>query len=227
MIIVFDLDDTLYDELTFVHSGFRAISQFLNAHYSLPVEESYERMITALALGRGRIFDEVLGAYGIYSKRLVRQCLSVYRTHRPNIFLSCEADACLQRFADYPIYIVTDGNKLVQYNKVKALGLVGRVKDFFITHRHGVKYAKPSPYCFLKICEREKVLPNQVVYIADNIRKDFVGIKPLGFRTVRIMQGQYQHVIMSEEYEAECKIQSLAALDEMLLDNLFERRRPQ
>lgn len=223
-VLVFDLDDTLYDELTFVYSGFRAVSQFLNTHCNFSTEESYEWMIKALPQGRGHIFDELLESYGIHSKKLVRQCLSVYRTHKPDISLEIEADACLGRFADYPIYIVTDGNKLVQYNKIKALGLESRVKDFFITHRHGVKHAKPSPHCFLKICQREQVTPNQVVYIADNIRKDFVGIKPLGFRTVRIMQGQHQHVIMSDEYEAEYKVQSLAELDKVLLNNLFGRR---
>lgn len=222
-ILVFDLDDTLYDELTFVYSGFRIVSQFLSTRCPLSAEASFEWMKKALPQGRGRIFDELLKSHGVYSKKLVRQCLSLYRMHKPDIFLTCEADECLRRLAGYPIYIVTDGNKLVQYNKIRALQLEKRVKDFFITHRHGIRNAKPSPYCFLKICEREKVSPNQVVYVADNIRKDFVGIKPLGFHTVQIMQGQHQYITMSEEYEAERKIQSLSELDEALLNSLLRK----
>lgn len=218
MVLVFDLDDTLYEELTFVKSGFKAVAVYLNEQYSIPVETGFEFMLQKLPFGRGRIFDDLLSHHGIYKKDLVRKCVSIYRLHRPEITLYPEADVCLERFRDYPLYIVTDGNKVVQQNKIRALGLDQRVKFCYITHCYGIKNAKPSPYCFLKICEREKVSPKEVVYIADNPHKDFVGIKPLGFKTIRVIQGQYKDLILSKEYEANQQIYSLRELNENLLN---------
>lgn len=223
MVLVFDLDDTLYEELTFVKSGFRAVARYLYEQYSIPVQSGMEFMIAKLSSGRGRIFDDLLLHYGIYKKALVRKCVSVYRLHQPEIKLYPEADACLERFRNYPLYIVTDGNKMVQANKIKALGLDKRVKFAYITHRYGIKNAKPSPYCFLKICEREKVTPKEVVYIADNPHKDFVGIKPLGFKTIRILQGQYKNIKLPVTHEADRIIQSLHEINEDLLNKLNNR----
>lgn len=212
MVLVFDLDDTLYEELTFVKSGFKAVAHYLNEHYSIPVQSGLEFMLAKLSSGRGRIFDDLLIHHGIYKKDLVRKCISIYRLHQPEIKLYPEADACLERFRNIPLYIVTDGNKVVQYNKIKTLGLTKRVGFCYITHRYGIKNAKPSPYCFLKICEREKVTPKEVVYIADNPYKDFVGIKPLGFKTIRIMTGNFKTVELAKKFEAEYRFNSLHEL---------------
>lgn len=220
LVLVFDLDDTLYDELTYVHSGFRAVSSFLEAEYNLPAEASFPWMMERLAGGRGTIFDDLLRTYGMYSKGLVWKCVSVYRGHKPDIRLSEGAVKCLERFRDYPKYTVTDGNKIVQTNKIKALGLTDVMKGCFVTHRYGIRHAKPSPYCFMKICEREKVPPQEIVYIGDNPRKDFVGLKPLGFKTVRVLQGQHRDLRMPAEYEAEYQIQSLDELTEEFLESL-------
>lgn len=221
MVLVFDLDDTLYDETTFVSSGFQAVARYLLEKYRLPREAALALMMKQVSLGRGRVFDDLLIRYGIYSKKLVKKCLSLYRLHQPAITLYPEADACLKRFSDYPKYIVTDGNKLVQGNKIKALGLEQRVKFCYITHRYGIKNAKPSPYCFQKICEREKVRPQEVIYVGDNPGKDFVGIKPLGYQTIRVRQGQYKEVSKPPEFEADFRIKSLAELDEVLLERIF------
>lgn len=218
MVLVFDLDDTLYPELTYVHSGFRGVAQYLQQVKAIPPNESLAWMLERLSRGRGRIFDDLLSHYGQYSQSLVRQCIAVYRNHWPEISLDPEADRCLDRFAVFPKYIVTDGHKGVQQRKVQALGLERRIKFCFITHRYGVKNAKPSPYCFLKICQREKVQPQEVVYIGDNPRKDFVGIKPLGFKTIRVMQGQHQSVEQPESYEAEYRIAGLEKLTLELLE---------
>ena len=223
MVIVFDLDGTLYDELTYVQSGFRAVAGYLEDTHRISTTSSFSFMMQKLSGGRGRIFDDLLTEFGVYSKKNVQKCLSVYHCHRPEIRLSGEADACLERFAKFPLYVVTDGNKLVQENKLRALGVPPRVKFCYITHRYGIKNAKPSPYCFIKICERERVSPQDVVYIGDNPHKDFVGIKPLGFRTIRVCQGQYKDIVKSHEYEAEYKIKSLVELDEGLLQAIGNR----
>jgi putative hydrolase of the HAD superfamily len=221
VVLVFDLDDTLYNEVMFVQSGFRAVAEFLYQAYAVPIQDSYSLMVEELKSGRGHIFNDILLHFKIFSEKTVEKCISIYRSHEPNIKLYDDAIECLRRFKNVPVYIVTDGNKLVQKNKLIALGLYDTVKFCFITHRYGVKNAKPSPHCFLKICKWEKVEPCEVVYIGDNPHKDFLGIKALGFKSVRIMRGHFKDVVKPEKFEADRKIQSLDELTMEFFDGLF------
>jgi putative hydrolase of the HAD superfamily len=219
-VIVFDLDDTLYDEMTFVRSGFKAVSAFLEEQLGIPAKQSYRGMIERLERdGRGKVFDAVLREHGCHSKRLALRCVSVYRVHHPDIRLLPDAEYALERLGGvYPLYIVTDGNKHVQWNKLKALGLADHphIRRCFVTRRFGIRREKPSPYCFGLICRAERVEPRDVVYVGDNPNKDFVGIKPLGFRTVRIRRGAYAGVRKSPEYEAEHEIEDLTELVDVI-----------
>lgn len=221
MVLVFDLDDTLYEELTFVKSGFRAVAQYLAPILNADAEQLYTQLVNRLEEGgRGAIFDDVLRMHGKNSKKLVTKCLAIYRLHQPDIQLYPDAVRCLERFRHYPLYVVTDGNKVVQQNKVKALHVLGKVKKVFITHRYGVKNAKPSVYCFQRISQLEKAEPPNIVYVGDNPSKDFVGLKPHGFKTIRMMRGNYRHLQPGEAYEADRNIQNLEELTEALLKSL-------
>jgi putative hydrolase of the HAD superfamily len=220
MILIFDLDDTLYEELTFVQSGFKVVSKYLSENYNLNSDGVFESLLQELKNGRGKIFDSVLEFYGIKSRQLVEKCISEYRSHKPDISLYHDSLNCLKRFKNLPLYVVTDGNKNVQYNKIMALDLQKYIKQFYITRRFGIKNEKPSPFCFEKICKLEKTEPVKVFCIGDNPNKDFVGIKPLGFKTVRIMRGNYRNVKRDSDFEADCQIENLDQLTEELLISL-------
>jgi putative hydrolase of the HAD superfamily len=214
---VFDLDDTLYEELSFVQSGFRAVADYLSSMIDLPKKHIIEALNAELHLAREKVFDRFLLKQGIKNQKMIRNCVSVYRGHEPSISLFPEARDCLIRLHDHPIYIVTDGNKLVQRKKFLALGLNLLVRRCFFTYAHGLHRRKPSPYCFEKICQIEKTIPSSVVYIADNPHKDFVGIKPLGFKTIRVLTGPYRHDRVEEAYDADLTIPNLQALNPTML----------
>lgn len=217
VVIVFDLDDTLFDDLTYVRGGLRAVAKYLSPLLKLPSHDIETELNALLSTDRNQVFDRFLKEKGFYTKKLLQHCVSVYRKHTPQITLFPEAKRCLERFKDYPLYVVTDGNKLVQMRKFLALGLASRMKKCLCTYAYGLKHAKPSPYCFLKICEWEKVTPDQVIYVADNPRKDFVGIKPLGFHTVRVLKGPHRGYSASPSEQAEVVIPNL---DELFLNLL-------
>lgn len=212
-VLVFDLDDTLYPELSYVHSGFRAVADFLSPLLAVPAEVLAAGMIAEEAeQGRGQVFDNVLKRHGRWSKTLVAGCLRSYRQHRPTLALFPDAERCLARFASWPLYIVTDGHKEVQARKVAALGISNRVRHAYLTNRYGRHRAKPDPHVFQLISRRENVAPSQITYVGDNPRKDFVGIKPLGFQTVRILRGNYAHLEADAMHEAHRRISSLDEL---------------
>lgn len=222
MILVFDLDDTIYDEILFVKSGYYSVAAFLEKQFDVPKEVAFKLMIERFSKdGRDNIFDYVLRIINHYSKKNVKKCLNTYRSHKPDIQLDPEAVDCFNRFKAIPLYIVTDGNKVVQKNKIDALGVKEYVKKAIPTHLYGLGYAKPSPLVLQKIAKWEATSPSKIVYIGDNPNKDFVGIKPLGFKTIRIMKGMFRHLYLSSAHEAHLRINSLDDLTAELIQQLI------
>ena len=65
MILIFDLDDTLYEEITYVKSGFLEVSKYANKKYGFNIDSSLNYMNNTLEmLGRGKVFDEFLDVRG-------------------------------------------------------------------------------------------------------------------------------------------------------------------
>lgn len=218
-VVIFDLDDTLYPELSYVHSGFKAVADFLSLHVKHKKEDIFQTLIHNLeAKGRGKVFDDTIANYIKPTKKLTKKCLQVYRSHQPSIALYPEAISLLDELnkKNIPVYIVTDGNALVQEKKIKALGLKQFIKKALVTHRYGLSHAKPSSYCFEKITKIENTSPKNIVYIADNPHKDFIGIKPLGFQTIRLKQGMFKDTCKEQKFHAEFEITSLQELKQIL-----------
>jgi putative hydrolase of the HAD superfamily len=220
VIIVFDLDEVLYDEKTYVISGFRAVSEFLEKDEAIPKKIIFEYLKRRLKNGRERIFNDLLDNFRIYSQKNLKKCISVYRTHTPKIKLYSDAKDCLKRLKNYPLYIVTDGNKMVQKNKIKALNLENHVKKTILTSNYGLRNSKPSTFCFQKICDMEKTSPTNLVYIGDDPHKDFVGLKREGFKTIRLFKGRFKNERLSKEFEADYKIKSLKEINEKFIKKI-------
>jgi FMN phosphatase YigB (HAD superfamily)/SAM-dependent methyltransferase len=219
MIIAFDLDDTLYDESTFVRSGFAAVADYMAAHWGVNRAHALAALEESLARhGRGRQFDDALRHFGLFRRTRVRELVSVYRHHTPKIRLDAAAACVLEQLAERPLYLVTDGHKVAQANKIAALGIVSRFCHCYITHRYGTKYAKPSPHVFRLLVGRERCRPEDVVYIGDDPHKDFRGIRPLGFRTIRLRRGAHAEQEVAGHLDAECETRDLREVPAILAE---------
>ena len=221
MILVFDLDDTLYPEITFVHGGLRAVAAWGEAEFGWDAERSCATMMSVLERdGRGAIFDAWLAGHGACTPGRIRECVRVYRYHEPRIELSEAAEAVLDRYRDLRLYLVTDGHKGVQARKVDALGLWERFERVYITHRYGRRHAKPSTHCFDLIRKREKAPWDRLMYVADDPTKDFVGLNGKGAHTVRVLTGRQRDVTARPGYEAQARIGDLTGLP-AVVDRVF------
>lgn len=214
MILIFDLDDTLYDERAYVDSGLKAVARYGQEHFNWDVVESYSYMQRVLEeSGRGKIFDLWLASHGIKKRSLVMKCVKVYRHHTPILQLAPEVEALLIKLSsDYPLYLVTDGHKVVQQKKVEALGVSRFFRKIMITHRYGICNAKPSTYCFNLIRKKENCEWGNMVYIGDNPAKDFVNLNVLGVMTIRVKTGVYRDCVAKEGYDAGIVIPKVTSL---------------
>lgn len=212
MIPVFDLDDTLYEELAYVRSGFRAVAAWGEERFGLDATASFDRLNHLLETeGRGHVFDRWLAGRGS-----VREAVRVYRHHQPDITAWDAALRTLGALQDYPLYLVTDGHKVVQANKLKALGIAPLFRHCYLTHRYGIAHAKPSPRCFELIRRRERCAWEDLAYVGDNPAKDFVNLNPPGVQTVRVLTGQHRNVVAKPGFEARHRIRSLDELPALL-----------
>lgn len=217
MVLVFDLDDTLYNELSYVESGFRAVATFGEFEFGWCAEKSFKLMKEFLRInGRGMVFDSWLQVHGKHSKGLVNRCVNVYRHHMPDIRVFDCVNGLLANLSDRPLYVVTDGHKLVQAKKIEALKLGGVFRHVYITHRYGIRYEKPSTYCFELILKREGCQWSDLVYVGDNPRKDFVNLNPLGVRTVRVLTGSYKDAHVPDHFDAVYSIPDLTKFNALL-----------
>jgi putative hydrolase of the HAD superfamily len=216
MALIFDLDDTLYPEITYVQSGFAAVAAAMQQRHGWNVAESLALMNEVLRTrGRGAVFDALLASRGALTRKGVRDCVALYRHHEPRIALAPEAETFLRRWPGR-LYLVTDGHKVVQAKKVEALNIRPRFERVYITHRYGVHHAKPSPYCFDLIRRAERCDWSDLIYVGDNPVKDFVSLNALGGTTVRVLTGEHRGVAARPGHDGRHRVDSLRDLESLL-----------
>ena len=186
--VLFDLDDTLYPEIEFVHSGFRVVAQYLASLSNKGMHVLFERLCEILSQeGRGSVFDTLLQELGLFSRERVKLLLYLYRTHRPELKLYDEVPAVFDALRDRELRlgIITDGMASVQRNKINALGLDNLCDVIICSDEIGVECWKPSTMPFAIALELLDVVPENAVYVGDNVQKDFAGAKALGMHTIQ------------------------------------------
>ena len=176
--VVFDLDDTLYSEKNYVRSGYRKIDK----NYP-EIENAEERLWNSFLKGEKAI-DKVFDEASLDEKEK-KNALNIYRAHMPVIELYAGVSEMLSRIKNKgkKIGIITDGRPDGQKNKIKALKL--DVDQVIITDElGGIQYRKPNKKAFELMQNRWKIAFNKMVYIGDNVTKDFIAPKELGMKVI-------------------------------------------
>ena len=179
--VIFDLDDTLYNEKDYVRSGYIAVAERLPM-----VELAEEKLWKAFCQGKSAI-DAVLVEEGIYTDSLKEECLDIYRTHKPHIGLSEDVKKllCELRKKNIKLGIITDGRPEGQKNKIHALGLSDYVDEVIITDElGGVQFRKPNDIAFRIMQGRLQIPYEEMVYVGDNPKKDFQAPRNLGMESI-------------------------------------------
>ncbi len=216
--VLFDLDDTLYDEFEFVKGGFRAVSAFVSKEKETNQDILYETLIDVLQKeGSGHTFDIALKKLGLYEEKLVPKLVQIYRKHKPKLFPYRDASIVLQALKKtHRLGLITDGNERVQRNKVQAL----RVKRFFdvliFTNHYGLDKQKPALFAYQKALGMLNVKPAEALYVGDDPSKDFVGAKKVGIKTVRLLRGRHKDIKLTKEFEADHNINTLEEIFSLL-----------
>lgn len=220
--IVFDLDDTLYPERTYVLSGFRAVAAWAEEHLGIPQHHSFDELCRLFEDGvRGDTFNHWLESHSIKLDDWVTQMVQVYRQHNPQITPYPEVPELLQRLRPrYRLGLVSDGYAEVQRRKLAALGLTSCFDVLVFSDEWGREAWKPNSQPFEIVLEKLGVTGSEAVYVADNPTKDFLGARQVGMWTVRVRRpdGLYKHLEPpSPEYAPNVEIETLNDLETSLM----------
>jgi len=177
--VVFDLDDTLYDEIDYVASGFQAVAASLG--------ESDRMRADAFLVDRvrRRVLEGALNDLAIELHRdrtEVQGWLAIYRAHRPQITLRPGVDGIIRaiRKRGLSLACLTDGRAVTQRRKIAALGLSDAFDFISISEEVGVE--KPGLGGFLAI--QSALGAADYCYVGDNPRKDFIAPRHLRWHTI-------------------------------------------
>jgi putative hydrolase of the HAD superfamily len=209
--VVFDLDDTLYLEVDFLKSAFRFIANELFIEDNLII---YNEMYSVY-LNNGNVFEHLIKKYP-EKKLVLNNLLKLYRDHIPEINLISGAFTLLQNISQKngKIGLITDGRSRTQRNKITALGINSFFNDIIISEEFGSEKPTEANYRFFM----EKYPDYVYVYIGDNVKKDFISPKNLGWLCIGILNLELgiqknSHNNLSNEYQPHIYIKTIEEIN--------------
>lgn len=210
-VIVFDLDDTLYKEVAFVESGFKAVARHIgNISFA-------DELISWWTDGKNAL-ETLINKYSL--KFPIEKLLAVYRNHLPAIKLDTSTVQILVYLIAHGkiLGLITDGRFITQNNKIRALGLSQWIsaENIIISEEFGASKPDVRNYQFFM----SKYPDKTYTYIGDNITKDFLAPKALGWQTICLKDnGQNIHsqdYNMNEEYLPDITIKNISEIKHLI-----------
>jgi putative hydrolase of the HAD superfamily len=166
--VIFDLDNTLYNENDFVYAGFKHVTdEFFAGSLGVYTKLCELHKITSAS---HKIFDILMKEMGIFSKEKVMEMAYAYRTNLPHIecFSWVKPLFIDLRLSGNTIGLITNGRTMPQYNKIISLGLRKHVDKYLICDILDFKYWKPHPLSYRMMSQWLNVKPENCLYIDDN-----------------------------------------------------------
>lgn len=209
--IIFDLDDTLYNEIDYLNSAYKEIATAIAKNCSgiFTVENIYNHLLLFYAQKKDA-FQEIIIKYN--PKNLVKEdLLRIYRNHYPSINLAAENENLLKQLISkgYKLGLITDGRSIQQRNKIKALNIEKYFDYILISEEFGKEKPNQANFNYFVQLLGESTF----YYVGDNVNKDFISPNKIGWKTICLLDNgkniHKQQFKISEAYLPHFKIQNL------------------
>lgn len=217
-LVIFDLDDTLISEKEYIKSGYTAVSTYIEKKYKIDSKETYDKLYKYFVNKIDKTFNRLLTEYKIkYTENDIIDLVNIYRNHVPSINFYDDVIATLKLLKEKNIFtgIISDGYYSTQSNKLNALNAYELFDKVILTDELGKEYWKPDPKAFEIMKQEFNIHYDEMVYVADNPKKDFLIKKYYPIRTIRIIRDD--SIYKDEEYIEDIKEDfNIKRLDEVL-----------
>ena len=198
-VIIFDLDDTLYDcSGTLVVRGRRQVAKTIAKLINCSEEEAYQLQLDMEEKYgvKANIYEKIVSHYhlpGTYAQELLEEFVHIDIsdiTVFPDVM-----DTMIQlKGRGYWMVLVTSGDKEIQRKKIDVLGLNNRYfDDIVITERNK---GQPKKACFQEIMKRYDLQAEEFVCVGDKIDDELTASKSLGMVTVMFEHGRHYNAYL-------------------------------
>ena len=167
--IFYDLDNTLYAQIMDVEQRIN----YCIKKFPFPDAESIKRFWKKEWLKnahkKNELIDSIIEKFSLNLNK--EEVIYAYRTCRTNLFLAEEIVALLKRIRNQEIkqFVITNGNSLIQSNKIDSLQLNRYFDEIIIAID---EYAKPSVYWFNELISTYKLKPKECISVGDRYAID-------------------------------------------------------
>jgi putative hydrolase of the HAD superfamily len=224
--VIFDLDNTLYDQSDYCFGAFGYIAGFIEKETGI-ISEKTLNFMKMLYIDKGplykHLFDDLISSFKI--KKIRKKALiDKFHGYEPSLHLEETVVELLDNLkVKYLLGLVTNGEGGMQRRKVKSLGLDHWMDAIVYTDDYGIKYAKPHELGYKVICKTLGIEPLEVVYVGDNPHCDFQGANHVGITTIRVMNGPFVDLKASDKQTPNYEINNISALEEKINELLYMR----
>ncbi|MBV9410900.1 MAG: HAD family hydrolase [Acidimicrobiia bacterium] len=221
--VLFDLDDTLFDQRLWLEGAWRSVAAVASTRYGVDRVQLLDALLAVAAEGSdgGRIIDGALARMGVTGVPTI-PLVDVFRAHRPPLLLPYPGVGMALSLlkARIPLGLVTDGDPRIQSAKLSALGLgdAFRVVVFSDELAPARAARKPDPAPFLRAASVLGVSPRATVFVGDRPDKDVVGGHAAGMRVIRVRTGEYKHLESRDQpwHDVPSAVSAVAILEDEL-----------
>lgn len=200
MLIFFDVDDTLYDQ---VEPFCRAFRKNFSSIHSIDIEELFSKSRKysdevfhktekgEMTLREMHIY-RISKAFEEFGYNITPECALAfqidYERYQNEIFIIPEMKETLKFLNDREIKIgiITNGPNEHQKKKINVLGLEQWISKENITISGEVGFAKPGREIFQIAKEKMKIQENNIYYVGDSFENDVVGALNVGWTPIWI-----------------------------------------
>jgi len=197
--IIFDVDDTLYDQARSFHQTFRKmfegtftdkeidqIYRVSRKHSEILFDQSEAGEITQFEWQTGRIINACNDFNIPIDIEKAEAFHHLYMEEQQKIILFDEIEELLEALhkEGTQLAILTNGEEKHQSKKIEQLKLTKWIpaENIFISGTHG--YAKPKREIFEIMEEKLGLDKTKTVYIGDSFEKDIIGAKQVGWQAI-------------------------------------------
>ncbi len=215
--IIFDLDDTLFEEKDFVISGFSAVAADIAKAATSKKQIVFNYLLKQFyKKGRGKIFNAALQHFGLTdTPEEVARLVQLYRHHPANITFYPGVKSLLKRLhKNFYLAVVTDGATEIQTNKVNALCLQELVD--YIVYCWEIGAPKPDTRGYALALDYFKIPANHAIIIGDHPINDIAAAKELGTWTIRVHTGRFSQLSNLERTKPDFDIKIVTDIEEIL-----------
>ncbi len=213
-VLVLDLDDTIYAEADYKYSGIHSVCDLIVRLYP---QYTKAQLLSAVRPESNSWLEE-LCLYCGFNDSEKNSLLWAYRLHTPKLqpfVVPAELRALCRQFT--AAALITDGRSISQRLKLDAMGITDCFDHILVSE--ACQSEKPDAKRFLQLTEAYP--KHQLIYIGDNIKKDFITPKQLGWLTIGIKNNErhihrHQPEDFTEEYQPHRWITRLNELKDLL-----------